>query len=477
MFEIGDVVAMPLPLGGYGAAQVTGAADDVITVCLLRWHSEALPALDDLRDAGPLTIDHHAWRGDPEVVNIDVADPVPTDFVLIGRLPIGPDLPRETICQGFWPGLPEEVTLQRRWETVIPAEARAAYKNAVGGRVRVDLGGSPMYRSGHMTKLDLRERRGEIRWAGLDVLPCLTGLMWSGSDRGLIEALEARPMISSLHWSDPPDEVDLGRTHLTELTFSGSGPRRAVLPPEVLHLRLDGELPERVTANSDGRWVRLGSVCGVPRGLAEVRKVFLDVAGDLVLATLDELVELEFLYVRWRKRHGGLVGRVASPRLDRLELVNAYGVDASMLPESLRVLSVSGLRSSQVEPIRQRYRGSGTDVEVYGAKSDKWLAVNLDNPLRDWVDDHKRAGTEACKAYVVAAEAIGRLTPDDPGAVADARETLRDFVQELNSIDERYGMIDALRRKEAGDAFGELAKRAGVPAAEAASWFDDWREF
>jgi hypothetical protein len=51
------------------------------------------------------------------------------------------------------------------------------------------------------------------------------------------------------------------------------------------------------------------------------------------------------------------------------------------------------------------------------------------------------------------------------------------MVERLNRLDDRYGFIDTLRREEAGDAFAGLAQRAGVPADEAAAWFDDWRDF
>ncbi|MEV0429520.1 hypothetical protein [Micromonospora sp. NPDC050495] len=47
----------------------------------------------------------------------------------------------------------------------------------------------------------------------------------------------------------------------------------------------------------------------------------------------------------------------------------------------------------------------------------------------------------------------------------------------LNSIDQKYEIIDTLRREEAFDAFMELAARAEVPADLADQWFDEWRDF
>ncbi|WP_433435319.1 hypothetical protein [Nonomuraea sp. CA-141351] len=481
MLEIGDVIVMPLPLGGFGACQVTDT-DAELTVCVLDWHSKGMPALDDLRGAGPLVVDHHSWEGVPKILSVDASEPLPAGFVRLGWLPVEPGMPRSTNSYGAWPGLGIQVVLQRQWDLHVPAEAKAAYKAAKPGQVEADFGVRRMRRPAMVSALDLRELQGEVRWAGLDALPRVTALTWAGSDRGLAAALEARPIITGLHWLDPPDEVDLGGTHLHGLTFAGAGPRRLALPPFLTSLSLspDGPPPETVTAAGDGRWIRLTTRSGVPAGLRGVRDVAMEVAGDLPLATLGGLADLESLRVQWLGPYGGLVGEAALPSLHTLQLIDAYGVEAPMLPPPggpLRHLSVASLRSSQSRPIKERYRGSEVRVRLRGAKSDKWLAANIDNPLRDWVDDDRRAGAAACRAYAAAAQAIGLLSPDDPGAVADAREVLREFVETLNALDERHGLIDTLRREEAGDAFMGLAERAGVPAGEAGSWFDEWRVF
>ncbi|MET7337058.1 hypothetical protein [Nonomuraea sp. NPDC005650] len=481
MLEIGDVVAMPLPLGGFGACQVTAAGDE-LTVCVFDWHSDAVPALDDLRGAGPLIIDHHSWEGVPQILSVDASAPLPPGFVWLGRFPVGAGMLRSTSAYGGWPALSVQVVLQRQWDLRVPDEVKAAYKNAAPGQIEADFGARRIRRPAMVSGLDLRELHGEVRWAGLDALPRVTSLTWAGPDRGLAAALSSRPIVTALHWAGPPEEVDLGGTHLNELTFAEGSPRRLVLPPTLTRLRLgaDGPPPELVTAAAGGRWIRLTTRSGVPAGLSGVREVALEVAGDVPLMALDGLAELESLRIQWLRPHGGLTGTAAFPRLHTLELIDAYGVEASMLPPpggALRHLGVASLRSSQSGPIKQRYRGSSVEVRLRGAKSDKWLAANIDNPLRNWVDDDRRAGAAACRAYTVASEAIGRLSADDPGGVADARQTLREFVDRLNDLDGRHGLIDTLRREEAGDAFVALATRAGVPAGEAGSWFDEWRDF
>jgi hypothetical protein len=147
-------------------------------------------------------------------------------------------------------------------------------------------------------------------------------------------------------------------------------------------------------------------------------------------------------------------------------------VDAGTLPDlpSLSRLAFHGLRRTAAAAIRARYRGSGVHLTVTGAKDDTWLAANLTNPFRDWADDDPRAGAAACKAYAAAVRAL-------PTEAEAARPVLHEFVRQLNRIDARYDLIDTLRREQAGDAFLALAARAGVPAARADEWFDEWRDF
>ncbi|PRX17175.1 hypothetical protein [Actinoplanes italicus] len=147
---------------------------------------------------------------------------------------------------------------------------------------------------------------------------------------------------------------------------------------------------------------------------------------------------------------------------------------------SLQALVVDGLRKSAARALRARYRGSGVTLMLSGAKSDSWLDVHLDNPFRDWADDDPAAGDAACKAYAAAVQALGTLTaPAGPAAAAAAaaEPILRELVKHLNAVDNKFDIIDTLRREEAGDAFMNLAARAGVPPAQADEWFDTWRDF
>ena len=194
--------------------------------------------------------------------------------------------------------------------------------------------------------------------------------------------------------------------------------------------------------------------------------------GTISATFLAGLPGLRSLHLSWQSAPGELTGLPALAALSELTLRNGYGVDAGTLPElpALARLSVHGLRRTAVAGFQARYRRTGVHLELTGAKNDTWLAANLTNPFRDWADDDPRGGAAACQAYVQAVRALAK-------PAADAETALHDLVRQLNRIDARYRFIDTLRREEAGDAFLDLAARAGVPTDRADEWFDDWRDF
>jgi hypothetical protein len=140
-------------------------------------------------------------------------------------------------------------------------------------------------------------------------------------------------------------------------------------------------------------------------------------------------------------------------------------------------LSISGLRRSVVPALKARYRATSVHLVLHGAKPDTWLAANLNNPFRDWIDEHPRGGAAACKAYAAASRAVDKLPPSGAGRPDDAETILRTLVETLNHLDARYEFIDTTHREEVGDAFLALAGRAGVQPSVADQWLDAWRDF
>ncbi len=487
---------MRLSDGGFGACQVSGVDGDVTSAYALRWHSVDRPSLNELRGVELLTLDHHAHNGRLAHLSIGSWHAVPQGFAWIGSLPVPEGVPALSDQYSGWQALAGHVVRQRRWDRELPAAAKAAYgAAATRGHTDVDFGAGAVTLGAATPRLDLSGEgplrvpaSGPVRWSALDQLPRCTALTWTGPDRGLARALADRPVVSSLTWWDAPPVVDLADTGLQHLSLAGVDVREVRLPRGLNNLELaavDRRLA--VYAADDGRWLHLlltnvDAETSTPAGLHGVREVALDGSGTMSATAVRELEELESLRIHWRKPPGQMIDAAAlarSTRLAVIELVDGYGLEADTLPDlaSLTQLSISGLRRSIVPAMKARYRSTPVRLVIEGAKPDTWLAANVDNRFRDWVDDDAQGGAAACKAYARAVRAIDKVPQDRGGRADEAEAALRTLVGALNNIDQKYEIIDTLRREEAFDAFMELAARAEVPAHRADQWFDDWRDF
>jgi hypothetical protein len=321
----------------------------------------------------------------------------------------------------------------------------------------------------------------------LDQLPRCTSLTWAGPDRGLVAALTDHPIIDHLTWTAAPSSVDLRGTGLTSLSISGTIDLLQ-LPDGLTSLNLmDGASVGSVTAAEHGVWLLLSITsptpgAHIPAGLDRLLDLRQIGKGTINATPLSVLRHLESLWLAWHGAPGDLndatvLGEL--PRLTRLTLTDAYGIDAHTLPNlpALTGLTIHGLRRTVATAIKARYRCTTIHLRITGAKNDTWPAANLTNPLRDWADDDPRGGAAACKAYAAAVRAVDALPTDAPDRTTAAEPILRNFVQQLNRIDQRYDLIHTLRREEAGDAFVDLATRAGVVTELADQWFNHWRDF
>lgn len=486
---------MRLPGGRYGACQVAGIGKGVVTAYALAWDSEDPPELRELASARPLILDHHGNQGQPAQISISGSEPPPAGWVWLGRLPVPQGLSAISGSYSGWSWLPAQIAAQRRWDRQLPVAVKQAYQaGATRGPVEVNFGAGPVIVGAAIGRLDLSGAgpvnppvAGMVRWSALDQLPRCTSLVWAGADRGLVGALVDHPIIQNLTWTDAPSRLDLRDTGLTSLSVSGTIDRLQ-LPDDLTSLNLlDGARVEAVTAAEHGRWLelRISSQipdAHVPTGLDQVRDLRQIGQGTINAAPLSVLRHLETLWLAWQGAPGALSDAAVLgelPRLARLTLTDAYGIDAETLPDlpALSGLAIHGLRRTAASAIKARYRRTNIHLTLTGAKNDTWLAANLTNPLRDWADDNPRGGVAACKTYAAAVRAVDALPTGTPDRTAAAEPILRSFVQELNRIDERYDLIDTLRREEAGEAFIDLAARAGVPIDLADQWFDDWRDF
>ncbi|MEU4218978.1 hypothetical protein [Actinoplanes sp. NPDC026623] len=467
---IGDLYAMPLP-SGYGACQVTG--DGV--VCLLDWHGDELPGVADLAAAGPMLPSHHAHDGTWPCC-VRVTGPAPHQLIPVGNGPVAGGRPTATDSYSGWEHLGCQLALQRRWDHLLPAEVKDAYRRLEPARpVAVDFGAGPATIPGGTNPLDLTgagpvrvPENGPVSWQALDALMS-TAVVWAGPDRGFSAALAERPLIGEAFWRLPPAEVDLAATALTDVHL-GPGVRRLRLPPTTMTcVFADGAGPESVDVLDDGHWISLclgGAAPVIPAGLGRVSEVRIETGGTVSVSGLGALPSLRSLTVKWRGGPGRLDGAEALTGVRRLHLIGGYGLTAGTLAHlsALRHVEIDGIARPVARELKAMF---GARVTIRGAKNENWLRANLNNPFRDWADGHEIGGAQACRAYAAALRGVAR---DPAGA-------LRGLVEALNRIDARYQMIDTMYREEAAEAFLDLAERAGVPGDEAGRWFDEWRDF
>ncbi|MEV6964403.1 hypothetical protein AB0M47_04740 [Hamadaea sp. NPDC051192] len=374
--------------------------------------------------------------------------------------------------------------------------------------VEVDFGAG-MTALGKGTRvLDLRPRKrgivpadGPVRWEALDALPQLLTVEWAGPDRGIVEAVAARPNIKFLYWFDAEGDIDLSSTRVGTVRLDGLNMRSIRLPRSIESLSLgrapahfDVQPPRptvsrtlRVDAPDGGhrldlRMFHYDADVVIPEGVRRASSLWLWLSGQVSASVLLGLCDMETLRLSFDRPPGAitdLAGLRTLTALCRLQLDEAYGLTVEELPDlpALRALELNGTRRVTAHAVKARYRGSAVSVNVSGAKTDQWLSLHMDNPFRDWVHDSKAFGRAACAAYDRARRSADAIGADDPQRLALAEEVLRGLVADLNAIENKYHLIDTHNRETAGDAFHDLAHRLGVASVDAHRWFDGGRNF
>ncbi|MBO3741184.1 hypothetical protein [Actinoplanes flavus] len=384
--------------------------------------------------------------------------------------------------------------------------------------VEVDFGAGPQTMTAATAVLDLMHRvpaDGPVDFTALDAFPRSRNILWSGADRGLAEALRPRPRIRFLEWRDPVGDIDLTGTAVGALRVLGCGELRSLRLPGMETLLLAGrsrslrvDLPdagydvslrwfpdglhrmrdagEPGVRLSDGlHRMRGGGEPGVrlPDGLHRVRNLWLRVGAGVSASVLSGLTELTDLRVDFEDPRSTLEDPhllAACSRLRAVSLFGAYALGPDDLPDlpELRRLEVDGIRRSVAGALRDRYRGSAVRVRIRGDVADAWLARNLGNPFRNWVEESEAAAEEAGSAYARALAAAEGIVPSAPDRLPRAERALRRFIADVNGLDQRYGVIETAEREQVWDVYLDLAARFHVPAREGpAEWFDDGREF
>lgn len=332
----------------------------------------------------------------------------------------------------------------------------------------------------------------KIHWEELDRLPELTELQYTGADGRVVDYLATHSGIHRFGWSGHQLAViDLERTSLTEFSLSGGdGPLEVRLPDSGSLTRLSLALPAdpsslRFHAPDQGAGVNLMLNCTevadsppALSGLEEIRALSLFNVRRVRIEDLlpyRRLMELTVI-----GPPGGILdleNLARLPNLRSLFLRDCYELNAAAMPPSsalptLEKVEIDGVRKSDADLVAERL-GNRVKLSIRGKRSDSWLRANLDNPFREWPEEHGgKVGKAAMAAYRKASAALER--PADLEAV---RNVLHEFMAAINKISAREP-FDTIQREQVMDAFDELAAMAGdtLGSATADAWFEEWDE-
>lgn len=483
----GEVYVFPILGGGFGAVQVV--AEDLegrypkVRLLSLDLDCAEPPGAEEIARSPAV---RRTWAGEEGTQDDCVwVDPLPPWWA---RRVEGLQLPPREVdaanAYGGWMALslrPHFARLARQGRGLPPWVPNLA-------PVRVDLGGeaAEMVRSG--AHLDLRgllpAAPEPVRWSGLSVLSHAASLTHEGLDRGLLSALAAFPC-GELSWHAPRDAVlDLRGTWPTRVHVQGiDRPLALQLSGATYQLTLSGALDQVTVEAPDlgpqfSLTVRGKTVDALPRNLAglHVLEVVAQQPFDLSLlpGACPGLTDL-------RLRVPGVRNTAALRECRQLRTFTAYELYDFAAPDFPGLaerpvwheVEISGLRATAAKVLRQRLKGL-PGLTLSKARSDKWLAENIDNPFRDWDADGAAFGKKAMKLWTTAlrqAAAIGA-----PPSEAQAVEVARALVEGLN----RLGGIDTLRREQACEAVQQLVRDhlGGALGSEATEvLIDQWRDF
>ena len=164
-------------------------------------------------------------------------------------------------------------------------------------------------------------------------------------------------------WIAAPPRVDLRGTGLTNLSIGGTIDLLQ-LPGDLtsLHL-LEGARVAAAATGEHGKWLSLRISAStpdvhIPAGLDGIRDVRVSGIGTISATPLSALRHLESLWLAWQDApgslsHAAVLGEL--PRLSRLTLTDAYGIDAETLPDlpALTGLTIDGLRRTAATAIKR----------------------------------------------------------------------------------------------------------------------------
>ena len=299
-------------------------------------------------------------------------------------------------------------------------------------------------------------------------------------DENLKDFLESTPMITNMELSCAAKSLDISRTYVQELTLDTSGIQEVLLNDSLYRLTLKGDISrlKNVRCPFDGELLNVqlelkgGGFC--VSGLEKLHEL-------RIFSQRGEYVDLEDVAASFPNlreifinAQGGTLKNIYAlaklKRLQAIRLSDVYGFESfparAQLPH-LRRLWLRSVPKTVCEAAKRQFKDI-EDIEIKQPRSDQWLEVNLNNPLRGWDGrEGMSAATarKAMRAYESAHKMLSALEtkPASSELKTEKAEILKEFIAVFNAIDTKHS-IDTMEREEIWEAFYKLAELAAVDA-------------
>jgi hypothetical protein len=516
MLSPGDVLGFPIErIGRFGACQIVAAdtSKQRVTVALLDWTGDHMPAPGDLVDAPRLVKTFMFCRASEAVKNVRL--PAPSRYRAIGQLPVRGTT--ESDSYGDW-NFDDLVVRQQRWNA-LPAEVRTAFKACLDSEQSTVIPGLVQADDGSLMQMRVAAARGfrddggyritdEFHMASLKAWPALSRVSLQCWRKDLVPFLESAPLVSELSLvGHGQRELDLSRTHLDQLAIDIHGLERLVLPESMTTLivlgkgavnsfgSVDALLDElsaessdaipltHVVAAQNGRWIWVQATGAVPsvHGIDQVHGLRVNEVAELDLwDVVDTFPNIEYLHLFGAP---GTLSELAAltelPKLEALWLRDLFGYAPEEFPAlgelpALTRLNLDSVPADVAAAVRKGCKKvPRIALSVRKPRAPEWLQQNLENPLRHWDGREGIPAAVVKKARAAFMAALRQVREANAAGTADARyattvtRAVAEFLEVVGALNRKHQFFYTLERDEVIDAVDMLAAQLSESARAA----------
>lgn len=289
----------------------------------------------------------------------------------------------------------------------------------------------------------------------------------------LVQALPNLRVLSSPELR-PGDSLDLTHSHLTNLTLDSMGLSELHLPRTIERLTIQRVGALKIHTPRGGAELDIIAEGDLPRitGVENLRMLQISEIENLDIAQLaEDFPGLRSLHL-WGKP-GYLHNAQDLLNLKELHTLRLYdlfgwsahewpGEDVQKQMPALEALLMNSIPADVAQAGKNLMKGRTTAwVDIRGPRKPEWLAENIDNPLRHWVDNPHIPASAAKKAGNIYKETLRSIK-----AQAPVKETLRSFIASINQLAVKKNFIDAGEREDIIVALEKLCEAAGASSEE-----------